>query len=102
MCVFVCISFLKASSVLHNIHGFKEEKLLIVHGTADSKYLQNNSIFCHTAACHTKEVQWNTGLEQVCAFFDSTELYLPLEILLSDSIDSFRSEQMTLLLTEYL
>ncbi|CAI5762576.1 inactive dipeptidyl peptidase 10 isoform X1 [Podarcis lilfordi] len=27
----------QASSVLHNIHGFKEEKLLIVHGTADTK-----------------------------------------------------------------
>lgn len=32
--------FLKASSVLHNIHGFKEEHLLIIHGTADSKYVQ--------------------------------------------------------------
>lgn len=28
------------SSVLHNLHGLKEANLLIVHGTADSKYLQ--------------------------------------------------------------
>uniref|UniRef100_A0A8C3FU77 Dipeptidyl peptidase like 10 n=1 Tax=Chrysemys picta bellii TaxID=8478 RepID=A0A8C3FU77_CHRPI len=27
----------QASSVLHNIHGLKEENLLIVHGTADTK-----------------------------------------------------------------
>uniref|UniRef100_A0A8D2IZM3 Dipeptidyl peptidase like 10 n=1 Tax=Varanus komodoensis TaxID=61221 RepID=A0A8D2IZM3_VARKO len=27
----------QASSVLHNIHGFKEENLLIIHGTADTK-----------------------------------------------------------------
>lgn len=27
----------QASSVLHNIHGFKEENLLIIHGTADAK-----------------------------------------------------------------
>ncbi|XP_038310548.1 inactive dipeptidyl peptidase 10 isoform X6 [Canis lupus familiaris] len=27
----------QASSVLHNIHGFKEENILIIHGTADTK-----------------------------------------------------------------
>ncbi|KAJ1175602.1 hypothetical protein NDU88_000889, partial [Pleurodeles waltl] len=27
----------QASSVLHNIHGFKEDNLLIIHGTADAK-----------------------------------------------------------------
>lgn len=27
----------QASSVLHNIHGLKEENLLIIHGTADTK-----------------------------------------------------------------
>lgn len=30
--------YLQASSVLHNIHGLKEENILIIHGTADSKY----------------------------------------------------------------
>uniref|UniRef100_A0A8B9NNB8 Dipeptidyl peptidase like 10 n=1 Tax=Accipiter nisus TaxID=211598 RepID=A0A8B9NNB8_9AVES len=30
----------QASSVLHNLHGLKEANLLIVHGTADGKYLQ--------------------------------------------------------------
>ncbi|OWJ99888.1 DPP10, partial [Cervus elaphus hippelaphus] len=27
----------QASSVLHNIHGLKEENILIIHGTADTK-----------------------------------------------------------------
>lgn len=46
MCVCVHAHFfLKASSVLHNIHGFKEENLLIVHGTADSEYLQKQFHF---------------------------------------------------------
>lgn len=31
--------------MLHNIHGLKEENILIIHGTADSKYILAAAVY---------------------------------------------------------
>lgn len=42
--------------MLHNIHGLKEENILIIHGTADSEY----DVFC-CSLMHWNQLQRDTS-----------------------------------------